>query len=506
MTGSDAKIAVIIGAGPAGLTAASELIGRTDIVPVVVEASDMVGGLSRTVNYKGNRMDIGGHRFFAKSERVKQWWLHRLPLAQPGSDLDPETLDRVMLVRSRRSRIYFGGKFFDYPLSLNMDTLGKLGLARTMKIGLSYLWASLTSSSHPRNLEEFLIGRFGRELYATFFKPYTEKVWGRSCAQISPEWGQQRIKGLSIGKAISHFLRSTLRLSKNRDDAKHVETSLISQFWYPKYGPGQMWETVADEVERGGGTVRLNHRVQKLHIEGDRIVGVDVVDVPTGRVSSIEADYVFSSMPVKELISGLDNDVPENVQAVASGLIYRDFITVGLLVRKLKTEQGARSVRDNWIYIQDPDIRMGRLQVFNNWSPYMVADPDTVWLGLEYFCDVSDDLWNLSDEGVIELAKRELAHIGMVEAADVLDGTVIRMEKAYPAYFGMYDRFDEVRTFTDRFANLFLIGRNGMHRYNNQDHSMLTAMIAVDNITAGRTDKGNIWQVNTEMEYHEQSE
>ncbi|MGQ9503872.1 MAG: NAD(P)/FAD-dependent oxidoreductase [Thermogutta sp.] len=521
-----AKQAIIIGAGPAGLTAAFELLDRTDITPLVIEMSDSVGGISRTVNYKGNRIDLGGHRFFSKSDRVMEWWLQRMPLQKLAPDTttvyqakshhleadarapDPNTTDRVMLLRRRKSRIYFLRKFFDYPLRLNTDTVAKLGLIRMARIVLSYGWAALFATRNPRNLEEFFISRFGRELYLTFFKSYTEKVWGESCSRISAEWGAQRIKGLSIGKALHHSLRAVFTRKRHRDiGQKTTETSLIEEFLYPKFGPGQMWETVAEEVTRRGGKVLLRQRVTKLHVEGSRISAVAATDMQSGQVSTYTADYVFSTMPVKELIAALDTNIPDSVREVADGLIYRDFITVGLLVKRLKVQEqhrnGCRPITDNWIYIQEPDVKLGRLQVFNNWSPYMVADPATTWLGLEYFCYDSDDLWNLADEEMIELAKTELARIGLIEACDVLDGTVLRVPKAYPAYFGTYHRFGEVRAFVDRFSNLFLVGRNGMHKYNNQDHSMLTAMTAVDNIVAGKTEKANIWEVNTEQDYHE---
>ncbi len=519
--------AVIIGAGPAGLTAAYELLERTGVAPVVLEMSDAVGGLSRTVNYKGNRIDLGGHRFFSKSDRVMDWWLQRMPLERLAADTtiayqgssrrvaaqeagpDPATTDNVMLVRRRKSRIYFLRKFFDYPLRLNVDTVAKLGLARMARIALSYGWAALFGAKHPKNLEEFFISRFGRELYVLFFKSYTEKVWGQPCSQISAEWGAQRIKGLSIGKAFQHFLRTTFRRQRDDIGQKITETSLIEEFLYPKYGPGQMWEIVADEVARRGGKVLFSQQVTKLHVDAGRVVAVDAVDRQSGQANTYAADYVFSTMPVTGLIRALATDIPGNVREVAGGLVYRDFITVGLLLKGLKVRQkdrhGDRPISDNWIYIQEPDVKLGRLQIFNNWSPYLVADPATTWLGLEYFCYESDELWRLSDGEMIDLARTELARIGIIDAGDVLDGTVLRMPKTYPAYFGTYDRFGEIRAFLDRFANLFLIGRNGMHKYNNQDHSMLTAMTAVDNILAGRTDKANIWEVNTEQDYHERS-
>ncbi len=503
------KQAIIIGAGPAGLTAAFELLTRTDITPIVVETEDYVGGISRTANYKGNRIDIGGHRFFSKSDRVMDWWRARMPIEHSNGDQpDPKTSDRVMLIRHRRSRIYFLRRFFDYPLRFGGATIANLGPVRIFKMGTSYVWAMLAASKNPKNLEEFFISRFGRELYRTFFKSYTEKVWGENCSNISAEWGAQRIKGLSIRTALAHFINGFFKRKKKKDlGQKDTETSLIEEFLYPKFGPGQMWETVAEEVVQRGGRVLQKHRAVRLRAAGDRVAAVDAVDLKTGEMQTFEADYVFSTMPVRDLIASLDADIPANVQHVTDGLVYRDFITVGLLLKKLKVSEpgpnGPRPITDNWIYIQEPDVTVGRLQLFNNWSPYMVADPSHTWIGMEFFCYERDAVWRLPDAEMIALAKGELAKIGIIDAADVLDATVIHMPKTYPAYFGTYDRFGEIRQYVDRFANLFLVGRNGMHKYNNQDHSMLTAMTAVDNIVAGRTDKANLWEVNTEQDYHE---
>ena len=515
--------AVIIGAGPAGLTAAYELLERTSIQPIVIETSDYMGGIARTVNYKGNRIDIGGHRFFSKSDRVMNWWLKILPLekspesshaiayqgrsaniAGAATGPDPDREDRVMLLRQRRSRIYFNRRFFDYPISLSPDTLRKLGPIRSFKIGVSYLWSRLFPIRPERNLEEFFVNRFGRELYATFFKSYTEKVWGVACDRISAEWGAQRIKGLSLTKAAAHFLK---RLTRRSGDVrqKGVETSLIEQFLYPKLGPGQMWDEVARMVRARGGEILTRHRAIRIVTDGNRVASVVVNREHDGAELEIPADHVFSSMPVRHLIRALDAPIPEDVASIANGLQYRDFITVGLLLEKLRvTEADGSRIRDNWIYIQEPDVLVGRLQVFNNWSPYLVADPAKTWIGLEYFCYTTDPMWSSPDDELARLAAEELERIGLADAKDVLDSVVIRMPKTYPAYFGSYVRFDEVRAFTDRFENLFLIGRNGMHKYNNQDHSMLTAMVCVDNIIEGRTDKSNVWDVNTEEDYLEE--
>jgi protoporphyrinogen oxidase len=516
------KRAVIIGAGPAGLTAAYELLTRSSIKPVVLESSTYMGGLSRTVNYKGNRIDIGGHRFFSKSDRVMNWWLEHMPLSESARAGEVITYrnrtaevpanavvtsgDRVMLLRNRKSRIYFLRKFFEYPIQLSPQTLKNLGLLRTIKIGFSYLRVALFPPRHVENLEQFFISRFGRELYGTFFQSYTEKVWGVPCDRISAEWGAQRVKGLSITKTIAHFLRSLFKKSAKDVSQKETETSLIERFLYPKYGPGQMWEIVAEKVKTAGGEIVTGFSVDQIHIEGDRVVTISGTD-GKGIRREFDGDYFFSTMPIKELVAGFDIAVPENIRQISDNLQYRDFITVGLLVKKLAvadTQDRSRLIQDNWIYIQEPDVSAGRLQIFNNWSPFLVAQPDLVWIGVEYFCYESDPMWSLPDVEMSKLAQAELEKIGIIQQTDVLDSTVIRMPKTYPAYFGAYERFDELREYLDRLENLFLVGRNGMHKYNNQDHSMLTAMTAVDNIIAGRTDKSNIWAVNTEMDYHEE--
>ena len=522
----DRKKAIIIGAGPAGLTAAYELLTRTGIKPIVLEKSHYMGGISRTVNYKGNRIDIGGHRFFSKSSRVMEWWLRMLPLQASESGLaaieyhrmertvapaasgpDPAVADRVMLLRSRKSRIYYLRRFFDYPISLSKDTLLKLGLWRTFRIGVSYIRSALFPLKREETLEQFFINRFGRELYRTFFRSYTEKVWGVPCNRISAEWGAQRIKGLSVWSTLMHALKKVLKGSSRDIGQKHTETSLIEQFLYPKFGPGQMWDEVARHIQEKGGEILTGCRFEQIVTDGWQVRALRATDSATGRTQTLAGDYFFSTAPVQELMRAFDVSPPQNVLDVSDGLVYRDFMTVGLLVRSLRinddTPQGKKLLSDNWIYIQEPDVLLGRLQVFNNWSPFMVADPANVWLGLEYFCNQSDEIWNLPDERMIAFATGELANIGIIDATEVLDATVLRMEKTYPAYFGAYGRFAEIRRHVDRYANLFLIGRNGMHRYNNQDHSMLTAMMAVDDIIAGKTDKTALWEVNTEMDYHE---
>jgi protoporphyrinogen oxidase len=514
------KKAIIIGAGPAGLTAAYELLERTDIVPIILEKSGDIGGISKTVNYKGNRIDIGGHRFFSKSDRIMQWWLDRMPMdpkmegsidisyqnksrslsADGAVRSDP---DKIMLVRNRLSRIYFLRKFFAYPIQLSLDTVKKLGPARTAGILFSYAKAQLFPRKPEKNLEDFFINRFGAKLYRLFFKDYTEKVWGVVCTDIPAEWGAQRIKGISIGKALAHAVKSLKSKSKSTSAnlaQKDTETSLIEKFLYPKFGPGQLWEEVARQIIEKGGEIHLRQDVKKIHTRDQAITAVESFETTTGETVEYKGDYFFSTMPVQELIAGMDGAVTAEVKTVAEGLEYRDFITVGVLLSKLTT---GKMLPDTWIYIQEKDVKVGRLQIFNNWSPFMVKDPNTVWLGMEYFCNVTDDFWQLSDDSIRAVAIDELQKMGLAVVEDVLDSTVLRMEKTYPAYFGTYNRFDEIRQFTDRFANLFLVGRNGMHKYNNSDHSMLTAMVAVDNIAAGVTAKANLWAINTEQEYHE---
>jgi protoporphyrinogen oxidase len=497
------KTAIIIGAGPAGLTAAYELLTRTDIHPVVLERSSYMGGIARTINYRGNRVDLGGHRFFSKSDRVMAWWFSHLPLAK-GDEAEREDLH--MLLRPRKSRIYFLRRFFQYPVQPSWETFGNLGLWRTVKIGLSYLRSMLFPIRPATNLEQFFINRFGRELYLTFFKSYTEKVWGVPCTEIGAEWGAQRIKGLSIRSAISHMLKGSTKERGDRTSEKKTETSLIEQFLYPKLGAGQMWEEVARKVRSMGGEILSDFDVTGVEARDGRIVPVTAQDA-NGNARRFTGDYFFSTTSVQELIRGMGDAVPANVRAISEGLQYRDFITVGLLLKKLKlrepSDTSGKLISDNWIYIQEPDVLVGRLQIFNNWSPYLVADSTKVWLGAEYFCYQGDELWRKSDEELTRFAVQELEKIQVIEKADVLDSVVERMPKAYPAYFGSYARFPELRAYLDKFQNLFLVGRNGMHKYNNQDHSMLSAMTAVDNLVAGVTDKSNIWAVNTEEDYLE---
>jgi protoporphyrinogen oxidase len=521
------KSAVIIGAGPAGLTAAIELQRQSGIKPILIEASHEVGGLSRTVRYKGNRMDIGGHRFFSKSDRVMRWWLDILPLEagsgqdgvlryrgqrreipRPASVPDPRSEDLVMLVRDRKSRIYFLRRFFDYPISFKPATFIGLGFVRTLRCGLSYIRSALLPRREERSLEDFIVNRFGNELYLTFFKSYTEKVWGVSCNEIGAEWGAQRIKGLSLKGIAMHFIRKTFSSRGSVDIAqKKTETSLIEKFLYPKFGPGQLWEHVAETVQANGGEIHFGFKVDRIHLNGNTVASIEGLN-EAGERATFAGDYFLSTMPVRDLVRAISatdpQPVPAEVVRVSEGLMYRDMITVGLLVSKMTIrERDGSPLRDNWVYIQEPDVLVGRLQIFNNWSPYLVSAADKVWIGLEYFCNETDDLWKLTDEAMARFAIAEVARIGILRAEDVEDSHVVRVQKTYPAYFGSYNRFEIIRHYLDGIPNLFLVGRNGMHKYNNQDHSMLTAIKAVENIVSGETARDNIWAINTGMEYHE---
>jgi protoporphyrinogen oxidase len=525
------KTAVIIGAGPAGLTAAYELVTKTDIKPIIIEKTNDIGGISKTVVHNGNRMDIGGHRFFSKSDLVMKWWQEILPVQ--GSESkdeilksisyqkrktqvklspdgpDPEKTDRVMLIRRRLSRIFFLRKFFDYPITLNGKTISRLGIRRIIKIGWTYAWIQIFPVKKINSLEDFFISRFGKELYKTFFKDYTEKVWGIPCTQISADWGAQRIKALSVSRAIIHAIKSIFK-KENSIEQKKTDTTLIEQFMYPKLGPGQLWEIVAEIVEEKGGEIIKNSEVIDLDITNNQVKELIYYNHVTNSKSTVKGDYFFSTMPVKDLIKAMKDLVPANVKTISNGLKYRDFITVGLLLNKLKIQNDTNIITlhglipDCWIYIQEPDVKVGRLQIFNNWSPYMVADIEKVWIGLEYFCNEGDELWEMPDSDFIQFAINELNKINIIDKNDVIDSTIIRMPKTYPAYFGTYPQFNIIKDFTDKFENLFLIGRNGMHKYNNQDHSMLTAITAVENVINNRLNKDNIWNINTEEEYHEE--
>ncbi len=514
------KRVIIIGAGPAGLTAGYELLkeNNNEYEVIILEEENQVGGISKTVRYNGNRMDIGGHRFFSKDENVMDFWKELMPIqGAPSYDdkklnrekplvkdgPDPEKEDKVMLVRDRVSRIYYLKKFFDYPVSLKLETFTNMGLIRTIKAGFSYL-KSIFVKKKETSLENFYINRFGKVLYGMFFEKYTEKLWGRHPSVISADWGSQRVKGLSITAVIKDMFRKIFNPKSNK-----VETSLIEQFWYPKYGPGQLWENLADEIEKNGGKILKQHSVQKINLKENKITSVECVC--DGKIEVFEGDIFISSMPLKDLVEDMKEEaVPEDIKNIATGLPYRDFMTVGLLLKKLdlknktKIKTLGNIVPDCWIYVQEPDVKLGRIQIFNNWSPYMVSNPEkNVWIGLEYFCNEGDEYWNMSDEEFTKFAIKELVSMGIIEESDVLDSHRERVKKAYPAYFDTYSEIDKLIEYLNGFENLYCVGRNGQHRYNNMDHSMVTAMETVKNIKNNITTKDNIWKVNTEKEYHE---
>ena len=513
------KKVVIIGAGPAGLTAAYELKKKSKEYEVIVlEEMKQVGGISKTVYYKGNRMDLGGHRFFSKIERVNEFWEELMPLqGKPSYDdkklkrkkelkkggPDPEKEDNVMLLRERVSRIYYLKKFFDYPISLKFDTLKNMGFIRTMQSGFSYL-KSLIFKKKEDSLENFYINRFGKKLYSMFFEGYTEKLWGRHPKEISADWGAQRVKGISIVAVLKDALNKIFKFKSNKK-----ETSLIEQFYYPKFGPGELWEKVASEFEKMDGKILKGYKVEKINVKNNKIVSLECN--VNGKKEVIKGDLFISSMSIKDLINGIGESVPKKVMKIANGLPYRDFVTVGLLVNKLnlKNETDKKTlnniVPDCWIYVQENEVKLGRIQIFNNWSPYMVKNPDkTVWIGLEYFCNENDEFWNMSEKETVDFAVNELISMGIISKKDVLDSHREKVKKAYPAYFDTYSEIDKVIDYINTYDNLYCIGRNGQHRYNNMDHSMMTAFESVDVILENKKDKSVIWNVNTEKEYHEE--
>src|SRR5574344_1783527 len=507
---------LIIGSGPAGLTAAYELQKNKYSDIIILEATNHLGGIATTATYHGNHMDMGGHRFFTKSKTVMDLWTELLPLqGKPAKDelllgdtkkiyeglVDPEQVDKVLLKRRRVSRIYYLKNFFSYPISVTWTAFKNLGLHRLWKIGWSYLHA-LFFQRPENSLEDFYINRFGKELYSMFFENYTEKIWGIHPSKISQEWGAKRVKGLSILGIILSIAK------KPFVDKQHVETSLIEEYYYPKFGPGQMWDKLAERIKQQGGKIEFNHEVTKIEKKQD---GTFIVTAKTddGQDTTYLCDKIISTMPICDLIKALP-DVPKNIYDVATQLPYRDFITVGLLVKKLLLTNNTdyktvgNIVPDCWIYVQEHGVKMGRLQIFNNWSPYLVKDLEhTVWIGLEYFCNEGDELWNMDKSKFIEMAIGELASIGIINKDDVLDSTQVKVKKAYPAYFGAYKDFTMVKDYLKSLVNIYCIGRNGQHKYNNMEHSMLTAIAAV-NAILGKINKDLIWEVNTEKEYQEE--
>jgi len=461
---------VVVGAGPAGLTAAY-LLAKQGYQVTVLEGDDMVGGISRTAQYKGFRFDIGGHRFFTKIAPVEALW-HEI--------LGPEFISVP-----RMSRIHYNGKYFDYPLKA-ANALKGLGLINAVLIGLSYLRWHWWPHPVEENFEQWVTNRFGKRLYRIFFKTYTEKVWGIPCTEIRAEWAAQRIQGLSLAKAIIAAVSPNKRSTKIK--------SLINEFQYPRLGPGQMWEMCRDRIREMGREVRMQHWVTAIEVENGKAVAVCAKTQAGNR--RIEADHVIATMPVRSLVRALAPPVPPAVRQAADGLAYRDFLVVALILDKQDL------FPDNWIYIHTPGVKVGRIQNFNNWSAAMVPEPGRTCLGMEYFCFEGDGLWESTDAELIRQASSELEQLGLAGASDVKDGAVIRMPKAYPIYDSKYrDCLDTVRGHIDPIANLHTVGRNGMHKYNNQDHSMLTAMMAVWNMQGASHD---IWAVNTDFEYHEE--
>ena len=512
------KKVVIIGAGPSGLSAAYFLLMNSNEYEVIIlEQDSTVGGISKTINYNGNRMDLGGHRFFTKKKEINELWKTLLPIQnKPSIDEvilknnknykeggnDPEKNDKVLLKRRRVSRIYYHKKFFDYPINLSLKTIKNLGVYDTLLSGISYI-KSIIKKLPENNLENFYINRFGRRLYEIFFKDYTEKLWGISPDKIDSSWGSQRVKGISIKEVIVDYFK---RIFKIKD--KNKQTSLIESFYYPKYGPGEMYEEMAINIKKMGGKINLNSQVIKIKKQENKILSI--VYKENDIIKKIEVDYVISSMPIKDLIESINN-VPKKIKRIGSTLPYRDFLTIGLIIDKLKIKNNTKMktlndiITDTWIYVQSRDVKLGRIQVFNNWSPYLVKDKNTISLGLEYFCNENDEFWNKKDLELKEFVKNELVKMDLIDKnCNILDYHVERVKKAYPAYFGSYKDFPKVKEYLNNIDNLYCIGRNGMHRYNNMDHSIESGIVCANNIINNIKDKENIWSINTDIDYHEE--
>jgi protoporphyrinogen oxidase len=471
--------AVIVGAGPAGLTAAYELCKRGQAVTVLESDPQYVGGIARTVEYKGFRFDVGGHRFFSKSREVEDLWTEIL-----GPDL---------LERRRSSRIYYRGQFYSYPLR-PVEALRKLGLSESLLCVLSFLRAQTRPTIPAKSYEDWVVNQFGRRLFEIFFKSYTEKIWGMSCREISADWAAQRIKGLSLNSSI----RNALRPASTRNRGPTVVRTLIDRFRYPRLGPGMMWEACAQKVRKLGGEIRLGRKVVHCKFgEADQFWTVST-RTPEGTVEDYRGDHLVSSMPIQELVSMIEPRLPDNALHSGASLRYRDFLTVGLIVRERKR------LKDNWIYIHDPDVKVGRVQNYKSWSAEMVPDASFCGYGMEYFCFEGDGLWTATDAELVRTARKELAQLGFAKAEDVVDGFVIRQPKAYPVYDDDYKHHVQVvrQTLDLNFPTLHLAGRNGMHKYNNQDHAMATGLLTARNILAGRK-KYDVWEVNEDASYHE---
>ncbi|MEW5979806.1 MAG: NAD(P)/FAD-dependent oxidoreductase [Acidobacteriota bacterium] len=472
----DDCLVVVVGGGPAGLTAAAELVENGRSVIVLEKDPWYVGGLARTVQYKGYRFDIGGHRFFSKSPEIVGWWRRRLP-------------DDFVWVK-RLSRIYYRGKFFDYPLRAGNALFG-LGLWTSAACAASYLKARLSPIRPENSFADWVTNRFGARLFDIFFKTYTEKVWGMPCTEISADWAAQRIKGLSLSKAVLNALLP------GRNGSDGAVKTLIERFHYPRLGPGMMWEKTRDDLLRRGARVQMGEEVIRIAHRSQR-----VLSIRSKREDGEETEYsgraFISSMPLRDCILAFDPPLPNHICEAALRLQYRDFLTVALVVDQTDL------FPDNWIYVHDPGVKLGRIQNFNNWSRQMVPNQSTTCLGLEYFCFTGDGLWSTPDPKLIDLGKSELAKLGLVQPEKVLDGCVVRMDKAYPVYYpGYQEDLRTIRSELQKFENFQVIGRNGMHKYNNQDHSMMTALLAARNLSGDRYD---LWKVNTDAEYHEEGE
>lgn len=502
------QTALIIGGGIAGLSCAYKLVKNSDIKPIIIESSDVLGGLGRTINYDGNLTDIGPHRFFSKDNDVLDFWKNILPLQgkKAKDDIilnremdfkngiaDPETEDKVFLRRKRFSRIFYLKKFFDYPVKLNMTTINNLGFIRMMRCGFSYLKSCFIKRKEV-TLEDFMVNRFGKELYSTFFEFYTEKVWGRKPKNIDKSWGEQRIKGLSLLKAI------LAKLGKSK------ETSLVEEYFYPKYGPSQMFDEMAKTITEHGGEIHLNAKVLKINKEGNKIKSLTVQN--KDGIYDWYGDYIISSMPIKDLICNM-NDVDDKVYNTADNLPYRDYQLITYLVKdfNLKNNTDWKTINDicpdSWIYIQDRDVKIGRIYIPKSFSPYICKDINDLLIGLEYFCDKGDNLWEMPDDEIFKFGIDELLKINALKSKDdVLKSYRLKVEKAYPAYFDSYKDFDLIKDFLNTIDNLYCIGRNGQHKYNNMDHSTLSGMVAADIIISDK-DKNILWEVNTEQSYQE---
>ncbi len=531
------KHVLVIGAGPAGISFVDRLLALSDnFIVTILEKSEYIGGISKTVNFEGNRIDIGGHRFFSKSDEVMHWWAQKFPVSiednNQGIELKyqgktkaiPEGFriasksekesSNVLLLRNRKSRIIHEKKLYDYPLKINKKTLSNIGILRLIKVSLSYI-KSKASSSKPASLEEFIISRFGNTLYKMFFESYTEKVWGRHPSEISAEWGAQRIKGLSIRKILQDIATKAFAQLKREEDVdisqKTIETSLIERFLYPKFGPGQIWEHVAKELkQRQNVTIHMESMLTGIKVDNEINKAEVEYCSSEGLVKNLDCDYVISTMPISHLvecltINGKGSTLSASTIDSAKQLPYRDFITVGILLHDFHGPKG-ETLDDTWLYVQEPNVKVGRIQIFNNWSPFMVKSKEHKWVGLEYFCQQGDQLWSMSKDQLIELALQELCELGLCVKSDFLKGTVLKEEKTYPAYFDSYSDIESIKDELIQVKPLFLIGRNGMHKYNNQDHSMLTAFRTAELIASDCTDsasKETVWDVNTEQEYHE---